>query len=281
MSTIRNFAIITLFILFATVGCRKGQPTEGTSSEPPAQISSSLEDVRSPKKGLRVLFVGNSFTFFHNMPGTVARLAQAANEELPLMAIQEAPGGRTLQQHWEDGAVTKLIDSAKWDWVVLQEQSQLPASSPAVVASAFHPFVLQLHEKIKENGAKTMLFLTWGYKNGDPFGAANDSFAKMQSRLTRSYRESAKSISAEIAPVGLAWEEAIKRNPNFELWDGDGRHPNVKGVYLTACVFYGQLYGKSPVGNSHIATLDAADAAFLQEVAAFTLERWRKDQAQK
>lgn len=279
MSTIRYFAIITLFILFASVGCRKVPPTEGTSSEPATPISSSLEDVRSSKKGLRVVFVGNSFTFFHNMPGTVAMLAQAANEDLPLMAIQEAPGGRSLQQHWEDGAVAKLIDSAKWDWVVLQEQSQLPANPPAVVASSFDPFVRQLNGKIKENGAKTMLFLTWGYKEGDPYGVPNDSYSKMQSRLTRSYRESAKTVSAQIAPVGLAWEEALRRNPKIELWDGDGRHPNAKGSYLAACVFYGQLYGKSPVGNSHMATLGAADAAFLQEVAASTLDQWRKDNA--
>jgi len=134
------------------------------------------------------------------MPAMIAKMANVANEDLPLLAVQETPGGRTLQMHWEGGAVAKLIVSAKWDWVVLQEQSQLPANPPDVVAFAFHPFVAKLHGKIKENGAKTMLFLTWGYKQGDSFGDFVDSYANMQSRLTQSYLESAKAVSAEVAP---------------------------------------------------------------------------------
>lgn len=276
-TTVGVLTLLTLFLVLTSSGCRKGEPThsEWHDDDSPAVVD-PLDDVRSAKKGLRVLFVGNSFTYFHNMPDMVGKMARAANEELPLFAVQETPGGRTLQQHWESGAVVKLIESAKWDWVVLQEQSQLPALAPAVVDNSFDPFVRQFDGKIKMNGARSMLYLTWGYKNGDP-GVANDSYTRMQERLNRGYLHCAKSVSAEVAPVGSAWEEALKRDPKIDLWDGDGRHPSQKGSYLAACVFYGMLYGKSPLGNAFTADLAPADAKFLQQVADDVLKRTRKE----
>src|SRR5687768_8707708 len=74
-----------------------------------------LQEVRSPKRGLRVLFIGNSFTHFHNMPDMLRQLAAAAHEELPLLAVQVTPGGYTLQQHCDDGRVAELIELNRWD----------------------------------------------------------------------------------------------------------------------------------------------------------------------
>ena len=52
------------------------------------------------------------------------------------------------------------------------------------------------------------------------------------------------------------------------MYAPDGSHPNLRGSYLAACVFFAMFYGDSPVGNPFIATLSAGDAAFLQQCAA-------------
>ena len=59
----------------------------------------------------------------------VRKLSEAAGEDLPLMAVQEAPCGCTLRGHWENGKVDKMLEEIPWDYVVLQEQSQRPSFS--------------------------------------------------------------------------------------------------------------------------------------------------------
>src|SRR5262245_2898278 len=119
------------------------------------------------------------------------------------------------------------------------------------------PFARKLNDRIRESGARTVLFMTWGYQAG---------FASMQPRATAAYQELAKELKTDLVPVGLAWDKALKARPDLDLWM-DGNHATMKGAYLAACTFFAAFYGKSPVGNSFTAGLDAADARFLQESA--------------
>ena len=54
---------------------------------------------------MRVLFVGNSHTYFNDMPKMVAELAAAAGVERPLHAVMEAPGGAGFVEHLANGRV--------------------------------------------------------------------------------------------------------------------------------------------------------------------------------
>lgn len=273
-----------LLILAAVLanGCRqRGSTSDAEPPDVPPPLigdpmgGASVEDLKSSKKGLRVLFVGNSYTFFNNLPDMVTRLAKAAGEEMPLLAVQEAPGGVTLEQHARGPAVAKWLADVKWDYVVLQEQSQRPSFAPQQVAREVYPAVRQLHAKIKENGARTLLFQTWGYKDGDRRSVPGDTYGAMQERLRRGYGGIAKELKIDVVPVGTAWELALKKDTKLDLWGPDGSHPSASGTYLAACVFYAQLYGKSPAGNSFTAGLGAAEAKLLQEAAWAAVEQGR------
>jgi lysophospholipase L1-like esterase len=72
--------------------------------------------------------------------------------------------------------------------------------------------------------------MTWGYREGDPGNYPGDTFTAMQLRLAEGYSELGTELSAPVAPVGLAWAEALQREPALDLWDGDGEHPNAAGV---------------------------------------------------
>lgn len=233
--------------------------------EPAAQLDpgglvdkSPLDDFKGNKHGLRVLFVGNSHTVVNNVPELVTKLAKAANEDRPLMAFTEAPGGTSFKMHWDNGKVQKLLTEVKWDIVVLQDQSAMPNQTRAQRDQETLPFARKLNDKIKESGARTVLFMTWGYQH---------EFIPMQKRSRDAYQALAEDLKADLAPVGAAWEKALAARPNAGLFSADGNHAEMKGSYLAACVFYAVFYGKSPVGNSFTADLNAADARFLQESA--------------
>jgi hypothetical protein len=57
----------------------------------------------------------------------------------------------------------------------------------------------------------------------------------------------------------------------LDLWQEDGSHPNEKGTYLAACVFYATLYRQSPEGLGYTGSLSEDEALLLQKTAADTV----------
>src|SRR6185437_5431496 len=90
--------------------------------------------------------------------------------------------------------------------------------------------------------------------------------AAEQDTIDETYRQVAGEIAAPIAPVGMAWAEALRRRPAIDLWLADDHHPSLLGSYLAACVFYSLLYHRDP-SSSYTAGLSRSDAQFLQQVA--------------
>jgi hypothetical protein len=69
-----------------------------------------------------------------------------------------------------------------------------------------------------------------------------------QKAITEAYTHIAREINSIVAPVGLAWERAVKETPELTLYHEDQSHPGPAGTYLAASVFYAIFYGKSPEG---------------------------------
>jgi hypothetical protein len=220
----------------------------------------------SDRPGLRVLFVGNSLTFQNSMPELVHRLAAADEGAAPIFAVQYVAGGWRLSEAARDRSLDGLL-ARPWDFVVLQEHSRVP-TLPRAHLLEFVPAARSLHARIRAGGARTVLFMTWGYEHGDSANYADDSYAAMQSRLADGYRAVGAQLPAHVAPVGLAWAEALRRDPGLDLWARDGMHPSRLGSYLAACVLYRALTGRDPRRSGFTAGLDEAQARFLQDVAA-------------
>jgi hypothetical protein len=71
--------------------------------------------------------------------------------------------------------------------------------------------------------------------------------------------------------VGISWSNSIANGDPIELFTSDGSHPTLAGSYLAACTFYATIFDKSPEGISYTAGLSALDAAYLQQIAAYTV----------
>lgn len=236
----------------------------------------SLVDVSAQGLIRKVLFLGNSYTYVNNLPLLVTGLAGAAGDSM--QAEMNTPGGYTLGwepiDHATDPTSLGLIANDTWDFVVLQEQSQIP-SIPALRDSCMFPGATVLRDAAKASDPCTqvLFFLTWGRQFGGmqcftPNYCSADftGFGHMQDSLSVSYKMIADSLDCPIAPVGEAWRFVIN-NYGIVLHEGDQSHPNLKGSYLAACVFYGSVYSKPATGNSFTAGLHPDTALILQQAA--------------
>jgi len=226
---------------------------------------------RGDRPGLRVLFVGNSFTFKNSLPALVHDLAAADPGATPIYSVEYAAPGWSLHQAAKDDGLTKLLHEVHWDVVVLQEKSWLLSFPEEQWRRDTYPGARRLHDEIAAGGARTLLFMTWGYARGDRWNKPHDTYTAMQSRLADGYSTLGAALGAQVAPAGPAWAEALRREPGLDLWADDGQHPSRLGSYLAACVFYGMLSGREPTLSHFTAGIEPRQARLLQRVAGSVL----------
>jgi hypothetical protein len=245
----------------------------------------------APPRPLRVLFIGNSYTYNNNLPAQLEAMARSATPPVPLETRTVARPGVRLQQHWERGDALAALHQGPWDYVVLQEQSTLgllliegrhEVNDPD---RAFHPYARRFAEEARKVGAQPLFLLTW----------ARRDTPESQARLTQAYMSVAREIGAPIIPAGLAWARARQEHPDLVLYHQDGSHPSPAGSYLTACALYATLTGSSPVGLASVLTghpmpegvlnpakkvklvsLSSPEAELLQRMAWSTYEELRQ-----
>ena len=107
---------------------------------------------------MRILMLGNSFTFANDMPAMLAELTGAE-------VIHHTRGGARLSEQLnpktKNGRRTQeALMQECWDYVILQEMSHGPITS----RSAFLKNAGRLCDGIREEGAVPVLFATWAYQ---------------------------------------------------------------------------------------------------------------------
>jgi hypothetical protein len=191
----------------------------------------------------RVLLIGNSYTYYNNLPAMLVKMAQAGG-----MGIVETgmvtPGGWRLKDQWEKGDAHRVLRESRWNFVVLQDQSLLGTDyyldgKPRVGGDeVFRPFALNWAVAVEDLGTVPVFFLTWARK----------ATPEDQAALNYAYFRTAKEAGAKVAPVGMAWAEVREKHPEIDLFAADGSHPTPAGSYLAACTIYATIFGRNPAG---------------------------------
>lgn len=189
------------------------------------------------RPGDHILFLGNSYTFFNRMPAMVKAMADSKGLR-PDIHLHAAPAA-SFRSHWNDDSARRKLGDTAWNFVVLQDQSATPILAPEQTME----FGGKWCARIRESHGIPVLFLTWGKKDASGVPDPQEQKALLDTYLKLACRE-----KAAVAPVGIAWGNCLKRHPGISLYQADGQHPTVEGSYLTACVTYCTLFGKSPVG---------------------------------
>ena len=211
---------------------------------------------------LKVLFIGNSFTARNDLPNLIARLAVARGRGLQHRLI--SAGGASLRTHWNAGEALKAIKAGHYDCVVLQEQSTLPIKN----ANRMHENIRLFDTAIKAARARTVLYITW----------ARQSVPESQLAITDAYVRIGRELNATVVPVGVAWQNFLRKHNDPVLHDRDQSHPTLAGSYLAACTFFGVLFGED-VGKiaDEVAGLTAKQRDLLQKYAWQACQAYRAE----
>ncbi|TWI55076.1 import receptor subunit TOM5-like [Pseudomonas duriflava] len=204
---------------------------------------------------IKILFVGNSYTYVNDLPAVLSEMSIQARQARPIQTKTLAFSGASLELHWKKGDIQQALKDEHWDYVVLQEHSMLPVKN----LDLMYQYARLMDDEIKKKGAKTIFYLTWARQNNPD----------MQAKLDQAYTAIAKERGALLAPVGQAWQTALAATPRPSLFLPDGSHPSFTGSYIGASVFYSLIYGKKPPQPSAAQTkrLEKATAATLQQAA--------------
>lgn len=257
-----------------------------------ANQSSANTSNNSSSSSLAVLMYGNSYTSSNNLGSVLDAVIDADGTNGSVTPL--TGGGMRLPQHWQNLNTSNhqwntTLRSGGWDYAVLQDQSQVPSfptTEPMWLAS--RNASVNLSTEIEAEGGETVLFMTWGYRDGDSMNSFNNNFSTMQQRLLEGYTRYAENISAAgnsvwIAPVGLAFKtvhDSVVANGDdptasgnlfYDLYATDGSHPSLAGTYLAACVMHSSLTGHACSGSTDSVNLDATTKLALQEAADDTV----------
>jgi hypothetical protein len=234
-------------------------------------ISTIVFSANAQQLTKRALFLGNSYTAVNNLPKMVEFMAYSTDDSL--IYEVNTPGGYTLKRHSTNATTLSKIAKGNWDYVVLQEQSQLPSFPPQQVEVEVFPYAKTLDSLINIDNpcAETVFYMTWGRKNGDasncPFWPPVCTYEGMDSLLNLRYRMMADSNDAVVSPVGAVWNYIRKNYPSIELYSGDESHPSLSGTYAAACCFYTILFEKDPTQIMFNTILPASDADKMKNAA--------------
>lgn len=245
----------------------------------------SCQQITVAQQKKKVLFIGNSYTAYNNLPQLTASVALSTGDTL--IFDSNTPGGQTFQGHFTNSQTTSKIQAGGWDFVVLQEQSQLPAFPIQQVQNQVFPFAQKLDSLIHAATpcAQTLFYMTWGRKNGD----ANNcqflpdlcTYEGMDNLLRERYMMMANDNNALVSPVGAVWRYLRANHPGIELYQSDESHPTLEGSYVAACAFYTAIFRKNPELISFNAGINATVADQIKHAAKLivydSLSHWNID----
>ena len=204
---------------------------------------------------MRILFIGNSATYVHDIPETLARLASEAG--FPTEAVRIVKGGWRLSQHAEAESRALAEIEKGYDLVVLQDNGNCIENDERRAASVAASEILC--KAARESGAKVYFYVRppYGY---EAFGRSPVEECR---EFDRFFTEIADREGAVCAYVNRAFEYAIE-NTTIRLWGDDNAHTSEAGAYLAVCVIFATVYGKSaPLLDSN----GIDEAKILQEIA--------------
>lgn len=216
----------------------------------------------------KVLFLGNSYTQYNNLANLVQQMATSTNDVL----IQNSNliGGYRFMDHVTNQTSLNQINSNDWDYVVLQEQSQMPAFPINYVNNNVFPFATQLTTIVKQNYSCSvpMFYVTWGRKNGDaqncPSQPALCTYIGMDDLLQQRYRTMAETNNGVLSPVAAVWRYIRLNHPTIELFSADESHPSLEGSMAAAYTFYTAIFKKDPTLVTFNSSISPATATLIK-----------------
>ncbi|MGX1929553.1 SGNH/GDSL hydrolase family protein [Flagellimonas sp. 2504JD4-2] len=173
-----------------------------------------------------VLFIGNSLTYFNDLPILVQQRAEVQGREIMVKMV--AYPNYAIVDHWADGEVQQLISSQEYDYVIIQQgpSSQSEGRQMLIESGKLYS------DLCEQNNAKLCYFMVWpSISNYNTFDG-----------VIENHTDAASINNAILLPVGEVWKAYIDSTNNFDYYGPDGFHPSVTGSEVAADVIVERLF---------------------------------------
>ena len=178
---------------------------------------------------MKLLFIGNSHTYFNEVPATVLALLRATGVKAHVTML--ASGGKNLAFHAASSAAAFNIKHGEYDFVIIQDKGA------AFERESFESNALKLKEMIDEAGSKMLLYMPWSLlSNRDT-----------QKDMTAAYLDFAEKNHVLLAAAGEAFGRVLQQEDASLLFSADGNHATPLGSYLAALTIFYTLTGRKRV----------------------------------
>ncbi len=191
---------------------------------------------------LRMLFIGNSGTFYWDIPKTMAALINTTSSKWRVETEALTSGGKTFRWHWERAAVRERIASGGFDYVVLQDATKGPTDKP----DEMRQYGGNLIRAVREAGSKPLLYAYYGPLNAPP---------ENWDRALALYTELSREHQATLVPALVALREAMIERPEVNYHNPDLHHSGMHGAFLFASCFHRVLTRASTAEHPYPAVL--------------------------
>ena len=183
----------------------------------------------------KVLMIGNSFTFYWNLPQVIETMFDSSN--IKIKVDQKSIGGSKLKDHWNYNK-DKSYNIEDYEFVILNDHSTYPLNHIDTCSK----YISLFSNYVRKYNGKTLIYGTWEY----PY---LKNISSQKPSKTMQILDSLSRINdVTYVPVGNAFDYIEKNHPYINLYMDDNKHPSPNATYLAACVFYSMISGKSPVG---------------------------------
>lgn len=226
------------------------------------------------KKTLSVLFIGNSYTFYNDMPTAYFQvMANACGYDVQVTSVTK--GAYTLEKFadptdsYGKQVAQALSVPGTFDYVILQEQSARPAID---TVPQFYDGVRKLAALAREMGAQPVLYATWGREEGsdtlEKYSLTNES---MTWKLAAAYGAIGAELDIPVMQAGLAFYDIYTNNRHIGLYNTDHSHPSAVGSYLAAMMLFCGIFDVDPREAAFSGPVRAEEDAILREAAYHAL----------
>ena len=177
---------------------------------------------------MNVLFLGNSHTYFHDMPALFARFGEKTCGEKPHVTML-AYSYRDLDWHQKEYFALRFnLMYGGYDYCVIQQAAH--PYPPAEVTLRIGAKIIDLCHRC---GVKPIVFMTW----------AEERFPENQQKMIDTCQQLAADNDALLAPVGRCWQQVRQERTDISLFHTDGEHAGFYGAFLIAATLCKVIYG--------------------------------------
>lgn len=260
----------------------------------------SQKEIQSSE--INVLFIGNSLTYYNDMPEMLQKMMNETNPNIkidhitfPGMSLdahlntiiesQDGDNLKTRSKKPDEISVTeKKIKEREWDIIILQTGG-VSVLIPESVQFKINPAIVKI-KNLAAPKTRFILFNTWTtdieypqkfcYRGIqiDPSLERMEEFCSPSIedendyliKLNSSYESIATNLGLEKTNHGNVFQRVFEENPDLEILEDD-MHPSNLGAFLSASIFYKMITEKDASKLEYTADLDPKKAEILKRLA--------------